>query len=671
MSMLNSRFLASRLRPSARMAGAMVGLLLMTLAATPARAQSPSRFDVTNYVIDAELFTSTHTLAAKARIDFVPTSDITTMSFELHSNLRVEKVLDSAGKQLAFRRDGLSLSVDFINPAVQGKPSSITVHYGGSLASAEGSPIENLKLAYIGPEGSYLLYPSRWFPVSGYPASRFAATMRITVPTGETVIASGKAQSPVQQPGKVTFTYEFNERSFPGTVFAGRYTVLPATTAGADIALYMKPGHESFASSYGEAAAKILMFYSEKFGGLPDGHLSIVEIEDGTVGGYTAPGIVALASRGFSSPVNTRLLAHEISHLWWRCLVSPATPDDAYLDEGLATYSAALYVEASAGDNAFEDTMHDIQIGALTHEEVAPIAQASRLHEYTPEYQSIVFQKGAMVFHMLRWVVGDNNYLKIMQALTHDYAWKSISNDEFAKLAEKVSNQELTYFFAQWVFSTGVPQFKRTWAVYRTAKGYQVVGKVQQDIDIFRMPVEIRVFPEGRKPVNERVEMVGTTAEFTVSAPTRPLRVVVDPASRLLKYDDTIKMAVELAKGDQLSQQQAYLEALRQYQSVLELNRNSSLAQYRIGEIHLKLRNYNAASESFRAALNGDLQPKWVEVWCHLSLGKIFDVTGQRDRALNEYQRALQTNDNPQGALDEANRYTQKPYSEHQATQTS
>ena len=66
--------------------------------------------------------------------------------------------------------------------------------------------------------------------------------------------------------------------------------------------------------------------------------------------------------------------------------------------------------------------------------------------------------------------------------------------------------------------------------------------------------------------------------------------------------------------------------------------------------------------EEFRRGLDGDLDPKWIEVWSHLELGKIFDVTGQRDRALNEYQRALQTNDNTQGALDEANRYVQKPF---------
>ena len=641
--------------------------MAFSLVLTGAPTQAQTRFEVTRYDVDAELFPSTHILSAKARIDFIPNTDLTTLSFELHSFLRVDKVLDAAGKDLRFRREGLLLNVDFLNPISQGTPSSITVSYGGPLSSAEGSPVENLKLAYVGTEGSYLLYAGRWFPVSNYGVNRFAAAMRITVPSGETVVASGRALAPVQQTGKVTYGFDFNERSFPGTVVAGRYVVQPATAVGADITLYLKPGHENLAAAYGQAAAKIQAFFSDKFGGLPSGHLAIVEIEDGTVGGYTAPGVVALASRGFSTAVNDRLLAHEISHQWWRCLVSPATADDAFLDEGLATYSAALYLEESLGQTAFEDTMREIQIGALTHEEAAPIAQASRLHEFTPEYQSIVFQKGAMVFHMLRWVLGDEAFLKTLQAMTRDYAWKSISTDQFQKLAEKFGNQELTYFFAQWVNSTGVPQFKRTWAVYRIASGYQVVGKVQQDLDIFRMPVEIRIFPEGRKPINERVEMVGTTADFTVNAPTRPLRVVVDPASRLLKYDDSIKISVELARGDQLVQQQAYLEAIKQYQNVLELNKNSSIAHYRIGEIHFKLRNYNAASEEMRAALNGDLQPKWIEVWAHLTLGKIFDATGQRDRALNEYQRALQTNDNTQGALDEANRYTQKPYSEQTA----
>ncbi len=645
----------------------VAGLLALALLAWPAigRAQTlEPRFEVTRYIIEAELFPSTHILSARSRIEFLPNADLTTLAFELHSALRVEKVVDAANQEARFRQEGSRLQVDFLNPLVRGKPSSITVNYGGVLASAEGSPVENLKLAYVAPEGSYLLYPGRWFPVSAYGVNRFAATMRITVPSDETVIASGKALAPARQANKVTYRYEFDQSSFPGSVLAGKYQVQPATAVGADITLYLKAGHENFAPSYGEAAAKILTFYSDRFGPLATSHQALVEIDDDTVGGYSAPGIVALAPRALSTPVNYRLLAHEISHQWWRCLVSPASPNDAFLDEGLATYAAALYVQEAASDAAFEDVMREIQVGALTHEEVVPLTQASRLHEFTPEYQSIVFQKGAMVFHMLNWVIGSEAFFKTLRQMAQQYVWKSLSTEDFEKLAEKTSNQELTYFFAQWVSSTGVPQFKRSWVVYKTAKGYQVVGKVQQDLDIFRMPVEIRIYCEGIKPVNERVEMVGTTSDFTVNTRTKPLRVVVDPASRILKYDDRMKVQVLLARGDQLAQQQAFLEALKEYGGVLEQNKNNSLAYYRMGEVHFRLHNYNAAMESFRRALDGDLDPKWVEVWSHLMLGKIFDVTGQRDRALNEYQRTLQTNDNTQGALDEANRYIQKPYTE-------
>jgi len=631
-------------------------------AATLAQSTAP-RFTVTNYAITVELFPSAHLLSAAARIDFLPQADLTTMSFELQNGLRVSSVKDATGRDCNFRQEGLNLAIDFLNPMPQDKPASVTVKYGGLLSSAEGSPVENLKLAYVGTEGSYLLYAGRWFPVNEFGANRFAASMSITVPSDEIVIASGKASAPVREAGKVTYAFQYDRPSFPGTVIAGRYEVQPATAAGADITFYMKQGHEAFAANYGEAAARIMAFYSDKFGPLPNGHLDIAEIEDGTVNGYSAPGLVALASRLFSTQVRTQQLAQQISYQWWGEMVSPASRNDFFLEDGLATYSAALYVQDANGESAFENLMQETEVGALTHEDVVAIGQSGQLHEYTPEYQSIVYQKGAMVLHMLRWVIGDEAFFKTLQAMCQQYAGKSISTDQFQKLAETASKQELTYFFAQWVTSTGVPQFKRTWAVYRTAKGYQVVGKITQDLDLFRMPVEVRVVTEGTRPVTDRVPMVGTTADFTVNVRTRPVRVLVDPASRILKYDDKIKFQVEMARGDQLAQEQAYLEAVKQYNAVLEINKNSSLAHYRLGDIYFKLRNYNASMEEFRRVLDGDLDPKWTEVWSHVMLGMIFDSTGQRDRALNEYQRALQTNDNTQGALDKANEYVKKPYS--------
>jgi Peptidase family M1 domain/TPR repeat len=638
-------------------AAVLAGAAKTLAAATPG-------FDVTKYTINAQLYPATHILSASAKIDFTPQTSLTELDFQLNSALRVEKVVDAGGQNVQFQQQGLSLHLNLSNALTPETPSSVTVTYKGSLSSAEGSPIEGLKLAYVGPEGSYLLYPGRWFPVSSPGLDRFAASLRITVPSDETVVGSGASSAPAPEAGNVTYSFDYDQPSFPGSVFAGKYSVQHETAFGGNVALYLKPGNENYAADYGATAAKILSFFSSTFGSLPNGNLAMVEIANDTVGGYSAPGIVALAARGFSQPVNDQLLAHEISRQWWRCLLSPATPDDAFLDDGLSLYSMALYVQKTQGEAAFENLMNTTAIGALTHEEAAPISQAGSLQPFTPEYESIVSQKGAMVFHMLRWVIGDAAFNATLQDMVRQYAWKSVTTQDLEQLAEKTSKEKLTYFFAQWVTSTGVPQFKRSWAVYRVGQHYQVVGKIQQDLDIFRMPVDVRVHSEGRRPVNERVEMVGTTSDFTVNTVTRPLRVEVDPGSHILKLTDEIKTQVEIARGDQLVAQQAYLEAIKQYQTVVEQNKNNSLAHFRMGQIYFTLRNYNAAAEELRAALDGNLQPKWVEVWAHLTLGKIFDATGQRDRAMNEYQRALQTKDNTQGALDQANRYIQKPYTE-------
>ena len=81
-----------------------------------------------------------------------------------------------------------------------------------------------------------------------------------------------------------------------------------------------------------------------------------------------------------------------------------------------------------------------------------------------------------------------------------------------------------------------------------------------------------------------------------------------------------------------------------------------------IAEVFFLQSNYQSAANEFREALNGDLQPKWTEVWSHVNLGKIFDITGQRERAVNEYKQAERTKDNTQGALEEAAKYLKTPY---------
>jgi tetratricopeptide (TPR) repeat protein len=119
---------------------------------------------------------------------------------------------------------------------------------------------------------------------------------------------------------------------------------------------------------------------------------------------------------------------------------------------------------------------------------------------------------------------------------------------------------------------------------------------------------------------------------------------------------------IAILKGQQLVAQGDLPGGLTEYRKALDANPQSSLAAYRIGEVLFTQRNYQASVNSYRDALRGDDEPRWTEVWSHIQIGKIFDVTGQRDRAVNEYRLAVQTNDNTQGAVNEARLYLQKPY---------
>jgi tetratricopeptide (TPR) repeat protein len=124
---------------------------------------------------------------------------------------------------------------------------------------------------------------------------------------------------------------------------------------------------------------------------------------------------------------------------------------------------------------------------------------------------------------------------------------------------------------------------------------------------------------------------------------------------------------VAIRKGEQFAQVSEFNKALEEYQKALEVSRNSSLAHYRIGEIYFLQNNYQSAANEFRESLNGDLEPKWTEVWAHINLGKIFDATGQRERAVSEYTLALRTKDNTQSAQEEAAKYLKAPYERKKA----
>jgi tetratricopeptide (TPR) repeat protein len=138
--------------------------------------------------------------------------------------------------------------------------------------------------------------------------------------------------------------------------------------------------------------------------------------------------------------------------------------------------------------------------------------------------------------------------------------------------------------------------------------------------------------------------------------------VTIDPGFKLLRMSPDERVAVAIRRGEQFAEISQFNDALKEYQKALETKSHSSLAHYRVAEVYFLQDNFQSAANEFREALQGDLDPKWVEVWAHINLGKIFDITGQRDRAVNEYEQARRTRDNTSGAQDQVASYLRTPY---------
>ncbi|MBI4480795.1 MAG: peptidase M1 [Acidobacteria bacterium] len=621
----------------------------------------PEPLTVEHYVIDAELVPQSHEIRAKAQIRFQARENLSDVQLELNSNLFPTNITDGQGEVLSSRRigDGETLEVSLRRRLAEDETGVIVMEYEGALADAEHSPVEGVQLAYIGEEGSYLLYPARWFPVSGYRVNRYTAEFHLKVPPGYQIVSGGQLQSHLDG-SDVVYDIVFDQPQFPGSIAVVSHSPQVVNLTGADIRVYFSPAHQGVVQAYAEAAANMMKYFSDTFGPPAGANLAIVEIDDKSLGGYAGSGTVFLASRAIGSEVNVGLLAQEVAQQWWRALVSPTTKADLWLDHGLATYSEGLYLEELGGPQALESRIREMSIDALTHDTV-PIRAASRLPEFSPGYKTLLYDKAAYVMHMLRWVVGEEAFFRGLKDFTRRYGYREATTADFREVMDQASGKKLDGFFLQWFDSTGASDFTLDYTVYRVKDGFKIAGTISQDKDLFSMPVEVSVETAG-EPVTTRVDVTGRSSEFAISTKERPTGMVVDPNNRVLKYNDKIRVRVAIARGEQAVAERDYTQALEEYQQALDVNRISSLAHYRVGEVFFALRNYQSAVNAFREALNGDLDPSWTEVWSHVYMGKIFDVTGQRDRAVNEYQQAVRTKDDTQGAIQQANQYLKQPY---------
>ena len=692
------RHLVAQLRNVLR----LCGFLLVTAAvlSLPVKSQASQSqvqpvagpiFVAEHYDVSASLDAGSQTISATAKVRFRATSASGIVRFELHPNLNITDVKSEQGASLKAERETtgpLDVRVQLPAAVAANSKVTLTIAYTGILSNEENSPLPGVRLASIYKDGAYLLLPARWFPLTGYPTNRFTGTFHLNVPDTFAMAGTGKALAPTPMAGKtpgegsrLLYVFECTRSAPNGTFVAGNLELNTKQAEGINVAVYAPRAASAKVGDFASDVARAGITFSDLFGPLPDPNMTLIQIPDNTLREYAAPGVLLLSQRAWDPKINERTIARLVASQWWANQVLPASKGDEWISDGLARYSEALYAEQTTGKEAGLKAVDDFAVGALMYDDAAPVAQAARLTQYSSDYRSVVMNKGAMLFHMLRAQIGDAAFKSLLHDFYIRYAEKNAANADFIALAQQHAAKtpakpgqpvpNLAGFFAQWLNSTGIPDFKIEYVIYRTPKGFRVVGKLSQPLDTFAMPVELRIDTEGN-PETKTVEITGTETPFSVETFGRPKPggIRIDPNNLILKGNSSLRARAAIARGEELSETGRYFDAIKEYQRALSIQPGRPLANFRMGEAFFYQRNYQAAANAFREALQAvpEASEKWTEVWGHIYLGMIFDSLGQRERAVNEYSKAKQTNDNTGDAQAAADRYLKKPYSDNPQT---
>jgi len=656
---------------------ALLSLFITQAVAQTSPSQGPgSRYDVTAYRIEAQLLPSEHLLRAAADVTFTPTEATRSVIFELNGSLKVEAIERNKKPLTNFVQDatgvgqlGPSVRVDLGEVVPAGQPVSLRFRWSGALESPEGGPLATKRLAYVGEDGSYLMYAGRWFPFHDYAADRATADITVIVPAG--VQVAGSSDEPVvQQPGaNGTTRYRFvnSKPALVGNIAAGPYINKNLRFGNYEIQFYAKPGSEGRIERYAETIGKAIEFYTQQYGAPGFGtRLVVAQTDDEALEAYAAPGMIFLATRLFdpSRPVPEERLQREVAYQWWGQTVGLKSFDDAWISQGLAEWSAFALREATLTGGALDAAERDEQERALTFEQTASIARApSALDDQSAAYQSIVLYKGAMVFRMLREVIGRQQFNQLLRSFLDKYRGQSASIDDFERLTTQVVGTNMRYFFAQWVEGTGVPEFKSEYQIIRTRAGkFRTRGTVTQTFENLRMPVELMLRSEGGDNPTQTVRFEGKSEDFDFESNGQPIEVIVDPNNKILQMSDDLRVSVVARRGIEQLREGQYAEAQQQLEAALKLDRSNSWIYYNLGLLFLEQRNYQLALDNFQAALDGSLKPSWIEAWARIKRGNALDARGDRARAVNEYNRALQTGINYDNAQAAAKKFLATPY---------
>lgn len=403
------------------------------------------------------------------------------LSLNLGESFTVTAVRGATGA-LAWERSGQTVKISLGGghagtSALQGDaqgPVVVTVVYEGYV-TPEGGRRGNLE--YLGGEGIHLRPATGWYPrLPGGGAVR--GTLTVTVPGWWAAAAPGRLTGHYPASDVATFTWSLDP---PAELYlaAGPYSVQTRETSrGVVVRTFFYPLKNEFAPGYLIEAEGILEFCSETFAPYPYPNLSLVEVPRFYYGGLSARSFVLLDKEWLFDPrvyAQARsLLAHEISHQWWGEMIPVWGDVEWFLWEGLATYSEALYAEARNGPEALTRAMRSnavVYAEAVRGRSDLSITQANRRTEGW--HDRLVYEKGAWVFHTLRFLMGDEVFFDLLRTYLDRFTGRPPDSAGLERLIALAAPEDLylATYVERWVRETEKVDLTLTGVSARSTSG--------------------------------------------------------------------------------------------------------------------------------------------------------------------------------------------------------
>ncbi|MDP2311879.1 MAG: M1 family aminopeptidase [Pseudomonadota bacterium] len=381
-----------------------------------------------------------------------------------------------------------------------------------------------------------------WLPVYDLPDDKATLTWEVTAPDGWVVAANGVLEgTTVADAGWTTWRYTLDEPipTYLMTVHLSDYVL---TVTGDDIPIYTwaYPGREEAAAETFGTTAEMLAFFSERYAPYPFPsygnamapfpgameHTTCVTFSEDLVGGTDG------------ELVN----AHELGHHWWGDNVTLGDWNDIWLNEGFATYTEALWYERTYGQEGLTEYAAYLADAFFEWQGLE-----GRFPVYDPLYMwgGVVYDKGGLIVHMLRGVLGDERFFAALADYEADHHLGNAVTTDLIASVEASSGEDLGWFFDQWVYGIGEPTYTWSWARQSDgAGGWQLDVTIAQDLATFRMPVPVRVGYAGGTTEDITVWVEGASVHTTVCLAEEPVTVTLDPDLWVLRTAEVFEVGV-------------------------------------------------------------------------------------------------------------------------------